>query len=81
MNTPSTNFKLVCTVPREREPVYHDGSTSYLDWLTNFEQRKNTEYLERLDKQEQEERMQRAFAESLRPKRKKSAKLSSVVGW
>ena len=76
-----TNFVSVCTVTADGQEVYHDGSTSYFDWLAKMNDRLNNEYLERLDKLEQEERLHRAFAESLRPKRKKSAKLSGVVGW
>ena len=76
-----TNFKPVCTVTADGQVIYHDGSTSYFDWLAKMNDRLNNEYLERLDKLEQEERTQRAFAEGLRPKRKKITKLSSVVGW
>ena len=79
------DFVPVQTVTAEGQVTYHDGSTGYLDWLTKFEQRKNAEYLERLDKLAQEERLQRACAENFRPKKvkavKKSAKLSGVVGW
>ncbi len=41
----ATNFKPVCTVTADGQEVYHDGSTSYIDWLIKFEQRKNAEYV------------------------------------
>ena len=69
-----TNLFPVCTVTADGQEVYHDGSTSYIDWLIKMNDRLNNEYLERLDKLEREERMQRAFAENLRPKKAKRRK-------
>jgi len=40
-----TNFVPVQTVTAEGQVIWHDGSTSYFDWLTKFEQRKNAEYV------------------------------------
>lgn len=39
------NFVPVQTVTAEGQVIWHDDSTSYFDWLTKFEQRKNAEYV------------------------------------
>lgn len=61
------NFTPVCTVTADGQEMYHDGSRCYLESIQRFENRRNADYVHRME----QERMTQEMFVPVAPKPKK----------